>query len=135
MIIVTDPWNMSTREVIKVSRELTERERVPLTTSTARDGFDETAQAGQTHADRANVHKIDKPNVQIVELKDEKGDIVDGTEPQIDDVAKIERDKDFEAKTDAVAENRNGEVLQECDSKTNMERSAEAPQQQQQQSQ
>ena len=50
---------------------------------------------------------------------------------QIDDVAKIERDKASEAETDAVAENKNGEVHQECDSKSDVEQATEAPQQRQ----
>ena len=54
---------------------------------------------GQTHDDRANVGKIDKPNAEIVALRDNKSDIAKGTESQIDDVAKTERDKAAEAKT------------------------------------
>ena len=50
---------------------------------------------------------------------------------QIDDVAKIERDKASEAETDAVAENKNGEAPQECDSKSDVEQATEAPQQRQ----
>ena len=65
-------------------------------------------------------------------MRDNKSDIAKGTESQIDDVAKTERDKAAEAKTDAVAENKTGGVPQKCDSKTNVERSTEAPQQQQQ---
>ena len=86
---------------------------------------------GQTHADRANVGNIDKPNAEIVALRDDRSDIAKGTEPQIDDVAKIERDEASEAKTDAVAENRNGEVPQECDSKADVEQSPEALEQRQ----
>ena len=55
-----------------------------------------------------------------------------GTESQINDVAKTERDKAAEAKTDVIAGNKTGGFLQECDSKTNVERSTEAPQQQHQ---
>ena len=47
----------------------------------------------------------------------------------INDVAKIERDKAAEAKTDVVAESKTGEVPQECGSETNVEQSTEAPQQ------
>ena len=86
---------------------------------------------GKSHDDRAKVDKVDKTNAEIVESEDDEGDIAKGTESQIDDVAKIERDKASEAKTDAVAENINGEVPQECDSKANVEQSTEAPQQRQ----
>ena len=88
---------------------------------------------GKTHDDRAKVDKVDTTNAEIVDLKDDKSDIANGTASQIDDVAQIERDKASEAKTDAVADNTNGEVPQECDSNTNVEQSTEAPQQQQQQ--
>ena len=43
----------------------------------------------------------------------------------------IERDKASEAETDAVAENKNGEAPQECDSKSDVEQATEAPQQRQ----
>ena len=45
---------------------------------------------GQTHADRANVGKIDEPNAKIVALRDDGSDSAKGTESQINDVAKIE---------------------------------------------
>ena len=90
---------------------------------------------GPTTIEPINVGKIDKPNAESVALRDDKSDIAKGTESQIDDVAKTERDKAAEAKADAVAENTTGGVPQECDSKTNVERSTEAPQQQPQQSQ
>ena len=77
MIIVTDPLNVSTREVIKVSREVTETiplicapqsplEMVlmkPLMPAPTRKPF-----FGKTHDDRARVDKVDKPNAEIVEL-------------------------------------------------------------------
>ena len=133
MSIVTDPWNLSLRGVIKVTREITET--TPLTCSpqgplemVLMKPLSPTPKKkpliGQTHADRANIGKIDK----IVALRDDKSDKAKGTESQIDDVARTERDKADEAKTDAVADNKTGEVPQECDSKTNVERSTEAPQ-------
>ena len=55
-------------------------------------------------ASSAQVDKLDKTNIVVVESKDDKSDTVaKGTESQIGDVAKIERDKASEAKTDAVA--------------------------------
>ena len=144
MIIVTDPLNMFTREVIIVSREVTQTVlllcalQAPLEMVLMKPLLPTTKKKpliGKTHDDRARVDKVDKPNAEIVELKDDKSDISNGTESQIDDVAKIERDKACEAKTDAVAENKNGQVLQECKSKANVEQPTEAPQQQQQQSQ
>ena len=129
MVIVTDTLNMSTREVIKVSREVTET--LPLICSPQAPpemGLmkplmpmpKEKPLIGKTHDDQARVDKVDKPNVKIVALKDDKSGIANGTKSQIDDVAKIDRDKSSEAKTDAVAENKNGEVPQECDSKANV---------------
>ena len=76
-------------------------------TSTARVGVDETTLA--------------KAEKETADWTDPRRDKTKGTESQIDDVAKIERDKADEAKTDAVAENKTGEVPQECDSKTNVE--------------
>ena len=65
-------------------------------------------------------------------MRDDRSDIAKGTESQINDVAKIERDKAAEAKTDVVDESKTGEAPQECGSETNLERSTEAPQQTQQ---
>ena len=76
------------------------------------------------------VDRVVKQNVEIVELKDDEGDIANGTESHVDDVAKIERDKASEAKTDAVAENKNSEVPQECNSKADVEQAAATSSQQ-----
>ena len=144
MIIVSDALNLSQRLVIKMIREVTDTihlicspqaplEMVLMTPLLPRPK--KKPLIGQTHADRANVGKIDKPNAEIVASRDDKSDIAKGTKSQINDVAKTERDKAVEAKTDVVAENKTGGVPQECDSKTNAERSTEAPQQQTQQSQ
>ena len=135
MIIVTDPLNLSQREVIRVTREVTET--IPLICSPQAQlemvlmkpllpRPKKKPLIGQTYDDRANVGKIDKPNAEIVESNDDQGDIAKGTESQIDDVAKTERDQASEAKPDAVAENRSGEVPQEWDSKANMKHSTEA---------
>ena len=86
---------------------------------------------GKTQDERAKVDKVEESNAVIVESKDEKSDIAEGTESQIDNVAKIERDKTCEAKADAVAENKNCEVPQECDSIATAEQSTAAQQQQQ----
>ena len=86
-------------------------------------------------ASTARVDNVDETNAETVKSKDDEGDIAKRTESQIDDVAKIERDKASKAKTDAVAKNKNGEVPQECASKAVVEQSTEAPQQQQRQSQ
>ena len=160
MIIVTDPCNVTTREVIKVSRDVTEAiplmcaaqaplemvlskplkptpKKKPLIGKAARKIHDVRAKVDEVDKNRsneacsANVDEVDKRNAEIVESKDEKRDIAKGTESQVDDVAKIERDKASEAKTDAVAEYKNGEVPQECDSKADVEQSTEAPQQRQ----
>ena len=142
MIIVSDPLNLSQRDVMKVTREVTDT--IPLKCSPQAPHEmvlmkpllprpKKKPLIGQTYDDRANVGKIDKPNAEIAALRDDNSDISKGTESQIDDVAKTERDKAAEAKTDAVAENnKTGGVPQECDSKTNVERSTEAQQQPQQ---
>ena len=144
MIIVSDPLNLSQRLVIKVIREVTDTIHLICSPQAPLEMFLMTPLLprpkkkpliGQTHADRANVGKIDKPNAEIVASRDDKSDIAKGTKSQINDVAKTEREKAVEAKTDAVAENKTGGVPQECDSKTNAERSTGAPQQQTQQSQ
>ena len=141
MIIVTDPLNLSQRQVIKVTREVTETTplicspQAPLEMVLMKPLSPRPKKKpliGQTHDDRPNVNKIDKPNAEIVALRNDKSDIVKGTKSQINDVAKTERDKAAEAKTDVVAEIKTGEVPQECDSKTNVEPSTEAPQQTQQ---
>ena len=130
MIIVTDPLKMSTLEVIKVSREVTET--VPLICASKalldmvlmkplKPTPKKKPLIGKTNDNRAKVDKVDRTNAEIVESKDEKGDIAKGAESQIDDVAKIERDRASEAKADAVAENKTGEAPQECDSKANVE--------------
>ena len=103
MVIVKDPLDMATREVIKVSREFTERvvplicsPQAPLEMVLMKPLMpmpNKKPLIGKTHDDRARVDKVDKPNVEIVELKDAKSDIANGTKSQIDDVAKIERDK------------------------------------------
>ena len=141
MIIVSDPLNLPQREVIRVTREVTETTNLicspqaPLEMVLMRPLSprpNKKPLIGQTHADRANVGKIDKANAEIVALRDDKSDVAKGTESQINDDAKTERDKAAEAKTDVVAESETGEVPQECDSKTNVQRSTEAPQQTQQ---
>ena len=105
--IVADPPNVSTRGVNKVSREVTETMPLicapqappemflmkPLMPTPTRKQL-----IGKTHDDRARVDKVDKPNAEIVELKDDKSDIAKGTESKIDDVAKIEREKASDAK-------------------------------------
>ena len=140
MIIVTDPLNLSQREVIKVTREVTETTSLICSPQASLEMVlmkplvprpKKKPLIGQTHANRANVGNIDKPNTEIVALRDDRSDIAEGTESQIHDVAKIERDKASEAKTDAVAENNNGEVPEECDSKADVEQSPEAPEQRQ----
>ena len=137
MIIVTDPLNAPNRWIIKVSREVTEAiplicaSQAPLEMVLVKP----LKPRPKTNGDRAKVDKVDKPNAEIADSKDDKGDIAKGAGSQIDEVAKIERDKASEAKTDAVAENKNGGVPQERDSKANVGQSTEAPQQQQQQSQ
>ena len=127
MILVTDPLNLSQREVIKVTREVTETTPLicspqaplemvlmkPLSPRLKKKQLIE-----QTPADRANVGKIDKPNAEIVALRDDWSDIAKGTESKINDVIKTESDKAAEAKTDAVAENKTCGCTQECDSKT-----------------
>ena len=141
MIIVSDALNLSHCEVIKVTREVPETTpmicspQAPLEMVLMKPLLPrpkEKPLIGQTHADRAIVGKIDKPNPKIVALRDDSGDSAKGTESQINDVAKIERDKVAEAKIDAVAESKTGEIPLECGSKTNVERSTEAPQQTQQ---
>ena len=72
---------------------------------------------------------VDKTNAEIVESNDDKGDIAKYTESQNDDVAKIKRGKASGARAVAVAENKNGEVLRECDAKADVEQSTETPQQ------
>ena len=70
----------------------------------------------------------------MLKSSNQKGDTVaKSAETQNDNVAKSELDKASEAKTGAVAENKNSEVPQVCDSKADVEQATEAPQQQQQQ--
>ena len=76
--------------------------------------------------------KLTSRVAEIVALRGDKSDIVKGTESQINDVAKIERDKAAEAQTHVVAESKTGKVPQKCCSETNVERSTEAPKQTQQ---
>ena len=120
MIIVSDALNLSQRLVIKVIREVTDTihlicspqaplEMVLMTPLLPRPK--KKPLIGQTHADRANVGQIDKPNAEIVASRDDKSDIAKGTKSQINDVAKTEREKAVEAKTDAVAENKTAEFL------------------------
>ena len=134
MIIVTDPLNVSTQKVIKVSREVTEAtllscvSQAPLEMVLMKPLKPKPKKKplfGKTQDERAKVDKVEESNAEIA------GDSAEGSESQIDDVAKIERDKTSEAKTDAVAENKNCEVPAECDSTANVERSTEAPQQRQ----
>ena len=136
MIIVTDPLNVSTHEVIKVSREVTEAtplicaSQAPLEMVLMKPLKPKPKKKplfGKTQDERVKFDKVDKTNVEIA------GDSAEGTESQIDNVAKIEGDKTSEAKTDAVAENKNCEVPHECDSIATVEQSTAAPQQQQQQ--
>ena len=113
MIIVIDPSNVSTREVIKVSREVTETIPLIYTPQAPLEMvlMKPLKPRPRTHDDRARVDKVDKSNAEIVELKDDKSNIAKGTESQIDDVAKIERDKASEAKTNAVAEIKTAQFL------------------------
>ena len=83
MIIVTDPLNVSQREVIKVTREVTETiplicsPQAPLEMVLMKPLLPRPKKKpliGQTHDDRANVGKIDKPNAEIVALRDDKSD-------------------------------------------------------------
>ena len=161
MIIVTDPCNVSTREVIKVSREVTEttplmcaaqaplemvlskplkptpqRVNKPLIDKAAGKTNDDRAKVDEIDKNRCNeassakVDEVDMTNAEIVKSKEDKSDTVaEGAESQNDNVAKSERDEASEAKTDAVAEIKNSEVPQECDSKADVERATEAPQQ------
>ena len=141
MIIVTDPSNVSTREVIQVTREVIKTKpmicspKAPLEMVLMKPLLPRPKKKpliGQTHADRANVGQIYKPNAKIVALRDDRSDIAKGTESQINDFAKVGRDKAAEAKTDVVAESKTDEVPQKCCSKTDVERWTEAPQQMQQ---
>ena len=86
MIIVSDPSNLFQREVIKVTREVTETiplicsPQAPLEMVLVRPLPPRPKKKpliGQTHADRANVGKIDKPNAEIVALRDDKSDIAE----------------------------------------------------------
>ena len=113
MIIVTDPLNVSTQKVIKVSREVTEAtllscvSQAPLEMVLMKPLKPKPKKKplfGKTQDERAKVDKVEESNAEIA------GDSAEGTESQIDDVAKIERDKTSEAKPDAVAENKNCEV-------------------------
>ena len=70
----------------------------------------------------------------MLKSSNQKGDTVaKSAETRNDNVAKSELDKASEAKTGAVAENKNSEVPQVCDSKADVEQATEAPQQRQQQ--
>ena len=84
MIIVTDPCNVSTHEVIKVSREVTEATplmcaaQAPLEMALSKPLKPKPQRAkktliykavGKTHDDRAKVDEVDKTNAEIVESK------------------------------------------------------------------
>ena len=81
----------------------------------------------KAYDDRAKVDKVEESNTEIADSKGDKGDIANGTESQIDDVTKIDRDTASEAQTDGNAEKKNG------DSEANVEQWTEAPPQQSQQ--
>ena len=63
---------------------------------------------------------------------DKSDTVAKSAQTQNDNVAKSERDEASEAKTGAVAENKNSEVPLVCDSKADVEQATEAPQQRQQ---
>ena len=123
MIIVTDPLNVSTREVIKVSREVTEA--TPLICA-SQAPLEMVLMKPLKPTPKKKPTTSPGRTLKSSNRKNDKGDIAKGTESQIDDVDKIERDKASEAKNDAVAENKNGAVLQECDSKANVNNWTEA---------
>ena len=162
MVIVTDTRNVSTREIIKASRDITEttpltylaraplevaprqpikppvlptpqREKKPLIVETAESEKDEIDKNSSNEASSAKVDEVDKTNAVIVDSKDDGIDTIASAESQDGNVAKSERDEASGAKIDEVAEKVNGEVPQVCDSKADVEQATEAPQQQQQQ--
>ena len=129
MIIVSDPCNVSTREVIKVSREVTEVKTSDMfgaSTSAKTSSIDKAV--GKTHDDRVKVDEVDKTDAVIVESKDDRIDTVaKGVESQDDNVAKSGRDETSRAKIDEVVEKVDGEVPRVCDSRADVEQAMEAP--------